>query len=61
MPCRNRRERQRIVQKAKSRKYQGVFEVKSRVRTWQVRGIWSQQLGAQASPTMGDGARCPEG
>ena len=28
---------------AKSRKYQGVFEVKSRVKTWQVRGIWSQQ------------------
>ena len=24
---------------AKSRKYQGVFEVKSRVKTWQVRGI----------------------
>ena len=30
--------------KAKSRKYQWVFEVKSRVKTWQVRGIWSQQL-----------------
>ena len=28
----------------KSRKYQGVFEAKSRVKTWQVRGIWSQQL-----------------
>ena len=28
----------------KSRKYQGVFEVKSRAKTWQVRGIWSQQL-----------------
>ena len=28
--------------KGKSRKYQGVFEVKSRVKTWQVRGIWSQ-------------------
>ena len=25
--------------KAKSRKYQGVFEVKSRLKTWQVRGI----------------------
>ena len=24
---------------AKSRKFQGVFEVKSRVKTWQVRGI----------------------
>ena len=24
---------------AKSRKYQGVFEVKSRLKTWQVRGI----------------------
>ena len=30
--------------KVKSRKYQGVFEVKKRVKTWQVRGIWSQQL-----------------
>ena len=30
--------------RAKSRKYKGVFEVKSRVKTWQVRGIWSQQL-----------------
>ena len=30
--------------KAKSKKYQGVCEVKSRVKTWQVRGIWSQQL-----------------
>ena len=26
---------------AKSSKYQGVFEAKSRVKTWQVRGIWS--------------------
>ena len=33
-----------FMQEAKSRKYQGVFEVKSRVKTWQVRGIWSQQL-----------------
>ena len=28
----------------KSRKYQGVFKVKSRVKTWQIRGIWSEQL-----------------
>ena len=34
----------RVKYQAKSRKYQGVFEVKSRVKTWQVRGIWSQQL-----------------
>ena len=33
-----------FIIEAKSRKYQGVFEVKSRVKTWQVRGIWSQQL-----------------
>ena len=33
-----------FANKVKSRKYQGVFEVKSRVKTWQVRGIWSQQL-----------------
>ena len=32
------------IRKVKSRKYQGVLEVKSRVKTWQVRGIWSQQL-----------------
>ena len=30
--------------RAKSRKYRGVFKVKSRVKTWQVRGVWSQQL-----------------
>ena len=45
----HRREGDRMYQapclyEAKSRKYQGVFEVKSRVKTWQVRGIWSQQL-----------------
>ena len=28
---------------AKLRKYQGVFEVKNRVKTWQIRGIWSQE------------------
>ena len=33
-----------LALEAKSRKYQGVFEVKSRVKTWQVRGIRSQQL-----------------
>ena len=32
------------MQKKKSTKYQGVFEVKSRLKTWQVRGIWSQQF-----------------
>ena len=30
--------------KEKSTKYKGVFKVKYRVKTWQVRGIWSQQL-----------------
>ena len=39
--------------KVKSRKYQGVFEVKSRVKTWQVRGIWSQQLEHQQVPKWG--------
>ena len=43
--------------KAKSRKYQGVFKVKSRVKTWQVRGILVSTLGALASPKMGDGTR----
>ena len=33
-----------ILSQVKSIKYQGVFDVKSRVKTWQVRGIWSQQL-----------------
>ena len=30
-----------------------VFEVKSRVKTWQVRGIWSQQLEHQQIPKWG--------
>ena len=34
-------------------KYQGVFEVKSRVKTWQVRGIWSQQLEHEQVPKWG--------
>ena len=38
---------------AKSRKYQGIFEVKSRVKTWQVRGIWSQQLEHKQVPQWG--------
>ena len=39
--------------KAKSRKYQGVFELKSRVKAWQVRGIWSQQLEHRQVPQWG--------
>ena len=39
--------------KAKSRKYQAVFKVKSRVKTWQVRGIWSQQLEHKQVPKRG--------
>ena len=38
---------------AKSRKYQGVFKVKSRVKTWQVWGIWSQQLEHKQVPKRG--------
>ena len=38
---------------AKSIKYQGVFEMKSRVKTWQVRGIWSQQLEHKQVPQWG--------
>ena len=37
----------------KSRKYQGVFEVKSRVKTWKVQGIWSQQLEHKQVPLWG--------
>ena len=39
--------------KAKSRKYRGIFEVKSLVKTCQVRGIWSQQLEPCKSPNGG--------
>ena len=38
---------------AKSRKYKGVFMVKSRVKTWQVRGILSQQLEHKQVPKRG--------
>ena len=38
---------------AKSRKYQGVFEMKSRVKTWQVRGIRSQQFEHKQVPKWG--------
>ena len=37
----------------KSRKYQGVFKVKSPVKTWQVRGIWSQRLEHKQVPKRG--------
>ena len=37
----------------KMRKYQGVFEVKSRVKTWQIRGIRSQQLEHKQVPQLG--------
>ena len=33
-----------VIFEARSRKYQGVFKVKSRVKTWHVRKIWSHQL-----------------
>ena len=39
--------------KAKSRKYRGVFNVKSRVKTWQVRGIPSQPLEHKQVPKRG--------
>ena len=39
--------------KAQSRKYQGVFKVKIRVKSWQVRGIWSQQLEHKQVPKSG--------
>ena len=38
---------------AKSRKYQGIFEVNSRVKAWQVRGIWFQQLEHKEVPQWG--------
>ena len=39
--------------KAKSRKYQGVFKAKSRVKTWHVRDFWSQQLEHKQVPKRG--------
>ena len=39
--------------KAKSREYQGVFKGKSRVKPWQIRGIWSQQLEHKQIPKRG--------
>ena len=42
-----------VMYQATSRKYQGVFKVKSRVKTWQVRGIWSQQLEQKQVPKRG--------
>ena len=39
--------------KVNSRTYQGVFKVKSRVKTWQIRGIWSQQLEHKQVPKRG--------
>ena len=44
-----------------SRKYQRVLKVKSRVKTCQVRGIWSQQLEYKQVPKKRDGTTCPEG
>ena len=38
---------------AKSRKYQEILEVKSRVQPWHVRGIWSQQLKHKTVPKGG--------
>ena len=37
----------------KSRKYQGVAMVKSRVKKWQVRGIWFQQKEHKQVPKRG--------
>ena len=43
---------------AKSRKYQGVFKVKSRVKTREAREIWSQQLERkQVPPKKGGGGQ----
>ena len=43
----------RIWPKAKSRKFQEVFKVKNRVKTWQVREIWSQQSEHKQVPNRG--------
>ena len=45
---------------AKSREYKGMFKVKSRVKTWQALGIWSQQLEHKQVPKRGDRTMCPE-
>ena len=48
--------KEHVKWKAKSRKYQGVFEVKNRVMIWQVWGIWSHQLEHNQVPKWGGGA-----
>ena len=42
-----------VVSLAKSRKYQGVFKMKSREKTQQVRENWSQQLEHKQVPKRG--------
>ena len=42
--CKKRKLSKQLLIKGKSRKYQGVFKVKSRVKTRQVWEIWSQPL-----------------
>ena len=42
-----------ILMQSKSEKEPMVFVVKSRVKTWQVRGIWSRQLEQKQVPKGG--------
>ena len=45
--------RYKRVKHAKSRKYRGVFKVKSRIKTRQILEIWSQQLEHKQFPKRG--------
>ena len=46
-------QRYKRVKQANSRKYRGVFKVKSRVQTRQILEIWSQQLEHKQVPKRG--------
>ena len=49
-----------LIEQAKSRKYRGVFNVKSREKTRQVQDNWSQQLENQQVRKKRDATRCSE-
>ena len=46
-----------FIKQNRERYLLGVFEVKTRVKTWPARGIWFSTIGALASPKMGDGTK----
>ena len=51
----------RVRYKAKLRKYQGGIPGEKSSKDMESSRNLVSTIGAQASPTMGDGTRCPEG